>query len=60
MKQIISTKLQNVRAQIYVSPVFEQIHPVQIVDFIRDNNLTEVKLQLQMHKIIWDPKKRGV
>lgn len=60
MKQIIRTKLQNVRAQIYISPVFEQIHPVQIVDFIRDNNLTEVKLQLQVHKIIWDPKKRGV
>lgn len=60
MHQIIRTKLKNSPVQIYVSPVFERIHPVQIVDYIRDNNLTEVKLQLQMHKIIWDPKKRGV
>lgn len=47
-------------AQVFVSPVFGQIEPVEIVNYILDNNLDDVKIQLQLHKIIWDPNKRGV
>jgi 7-carboxy-7-deazaguanine synthase len=42
------------------SPVFGKIEPVEIVEYMMANNLNKVKLQLQLHKIIWDPEKRGV
>ena len=42
------------------SPVFGKIQPVEIVEYMMANNLNKVKLQLQLHKIIWDPEKRGV
>lgn len=44
----------------YYSPVFSKIEPVQIVQFILTNRLTNVKIQLQLHKLIWDPQMRGV
>lgn len=47
-------------AQVYFSPVFGEIEPAAIVDFILDNKLDNCKIQLQMHKIIWEPNKRGV
>lgn len=46
--------------QIFVSPVFGKIEPVEIVDFIKRNNLWSWRVQLQLHKIIWDANKRGV
>ena len=43
-----------------ISPVFNEIKLEDIVNFLIDNNLNDVKLCLQIHKIIWDPNKRGV
>ena len=43
-----------------LSPVFNNIDPQDIVDFMIKNNLNGVKYCLQIHKIIWDPNKRGV
>lgn len=48
------------RAQMYVSPVFGQIELVDIANYILDNQLNDVRMQLQQHKIIWDPNTRGV
>ena len=45
---------------IFVSPVFGQIEPVEIVNFIKDNKLDNCRVQVQLHKIIWDPLERGV
>ena len=47
---------------IYVSPVWGKMRPVVIVDFLKANiaALPNTRLQLQLHKIIWDPKERGV
>lgn len=45
---------------IYVSPVFGKIQLTDIVDFLKQHNLTDVRLQVQLHKIIWDPNERGV
>ena len=58
MKEII----QNFHpiCNIFVSPVFEQIAPVEIVNFIKDNKLENCRVQLQLHKLIWDPQERGV
>lgn len=48
------------RTGIYISPVFGSIEPAQIVSFLLKNKLNGVHLQLQLHKYIWDPDKRGV
>lgn len=52
-------KLQG-RCAVYLSPVFGRIRPVEIVDFMTENKLNGVNFQLQLHKFIWDPDKRGV
>lgn len=43
-----------------ISPVFGQINLEDIVNFLINNNLNDIRLCLQIHKIIWDPNKRGV
>jgi len=48
------------KAMIYFSPVFGQIAPVEIVDFLKEKNLNQVRLQLQLHKFIWNPEQGGV
>lgn len=46
--------------QIFVSPVFGKIEPVEIVEFMKCHKLWSWRIQLQLHKIIWDPTERGV
>lgn len=58
MKRIVLNRMPQ--CQIFVSPVFGQIEPVQIVDFIKENHLDNVRVQVQLHKIIWNPTERGV
>ena len=48
------------RTRLFISPVFGQIDPKDIVDFLIRHQLNDVRLQLQMHKFIWDPMQRGV
>lgn len=47
------------KAQIYFSPVFG-FPAKEIVEFILNHDLNDCKVQLQMHKYIWDPEERGV
>jgi 7-carboxy-7-deazaguanine synthase len=51
---------QRTCANVYVSPVFGQIQPKDIVDYILTNELNNCRVQLQLHKYIWDPQERGV
>ena len=48
------------KCHVYFSPVFGDIEPAEIVNFMMDHKLNEARLQIQMHKVIWDPDKRGV
>ncbi|SDO96457.1 putative 7-carboxy-7-deazaguanine synthase QueE [Clostridium gasigenes] len=48
------------KASVYISPVFGKINISDMVDFMKDNNMNNVNLQIQIHKIIWDKNKRGV
>ena len=48
------------RVNIIFSPVFGKIELTDIVDFLKDNKLNDVMMQLQMHKFIWAPDERGV
>ena len=48
------------KCHVYFSPVFGKIEPAEMVDFILEHKLNGVNFQLQLHKFIWDPNKRGV
>ncbi|MCM8710918.1 putative 7-carboxy-7-deazaguanine synthase QueE [Clostridium sp. SYSU_GA19001] len=48
------------KTHIYISPVFDKINLETIVDFMKDNKMNGVNLQVQLHKIIWNPNERGV
>ena len=47
------------RFEVLLSAVFDKVKPVELVDWLLETNLN-VRMQLQMHKYIWDPKARGV
>lgn len=44
----------------YLSPVFGRIDPAEIVDIMKAEHMGGFRLQLQLHKFIWDPNERGV
>ena len=58
--EIIDFCRLNDKVQVYFSSAFAQISPAEIVDFMIKNNRTREKLQLQLHKYIWDPDRKGV
>ena len=60
LKNIVEKYNLIERTKVYVSPVFGAIEPSVIVDWMIENNLNGMNLQIQMHKIIWDPEKKGV
>ena len=61
MKNIYSTtKLSEGKSEIFVSPVFGDIEPKEIVEFLLENKLVDIRMQIQMHKVIWDPMMKGV
>lgn len=47
------------KCAVLFSVVFGELEPVTLVNWILEDNLS-VRFQLQMHKYIWDPKKKGV
>lgn len=58
MKELVTTN--ELKCNIFVSPIFGQIEPSDIVKYVLDNDLNNVRVQLQIHKIIWDSNMRGV
>ncbi|QEK13453.1 putative 7-carboxy-7-deazaguanine synthase QueE [Crassaminicella thermophila] len=59
-KDIIDKYELKNRASVYVSPVFGKIDVKGMVEFMKEHKMNDVTLQLQLHKIIWDPEKKGV
>ncbi|MCY0876264.1 MAG: radical SAM protein [Firmicutes bacterium] len=45
---------------ILFSPVWGSVAPDQLVTWMLEDGLANVKLSLQIHKVIWDPQLRGV
>lgn len=50
----------GVKAIPYLSPVFGKIEPKLIAEYMKRRGLYTWRLQLQLHKYIWEPQKRGV
>ncbi|MCF6138321.1 7-carboxy-7-deazaguanine synthase QueE [Pseudalkalibacillus berkeleyi] len=53
-------KEHHKEGQVLFSPVWETMPPKKLVSKMLAEPLPEVKLSLQMHKVIWDPNQRGV
>jgi 7-carboxy-7-deazaguanine synthase len=47
------------RFTVLFSPVFVQTPPLQLATWLLEANL-QVRMQLQLHKYVWDPQQRGV
>lgn len=60
MKRILEEQGPALKCHVFVSPVFGKIESKEIVQFLLDNCLSQVRIQLQLHKFIWDPNMRGV
>lgn len=56
----------KIKAWVYFSPVFGEIEPCELVEFMKElheNGIIDQKhtrVQVQLHKILWEPTKRGV
>lgn len=60
MREIIDQYSLAGRTNIYVSPVFGEIEPRDIVEYMIKHRMNDVNMQLQMHKYIWDKDMKGV
>ena len=57
----VISKYELVRkARVYISSAFARITPAQIVEYMIQQKMKDVRLQLQMHKYIWEPDRKGV
>lgn len=52
--------IKYTNAQVFISPVFGQMEPKDIVEYILEHDMQECRIQLQLHKFIFDPNARGV
>lgn len=59
-EEIVRQYALTARCPVYFSPVFGKIEPVVIAEYLKEHILNGVRLQLQLHKYVWDPQKRGV
>jgi len=59
-KEIIFDKIiDRVKSEIILSPAFSLIKADTLVEWILKDNLP-VRFQLQLHKYVWDPERKGV
>lgn len=48
------------KCHVLISPVFGKIEPADMVAFMIEKKWVTARMQIQMHKVIWNPDKRGV
>ena len=55
----------KIKSFVYISPIYQKIELPKIVEFMKKCNsngidMTKVRMQIQLHKVIWNPDMRGV
>lgn len=58
-------KKYDLKCYVYLSPIFGDIDLKKIVEFMKECNsqginMQKVRMQIQLHKIVWKPDERGV
>jgi putative 7-cyano-7-deazaguanosine (preQ0) biosynthesis protein QueE, clostridial len=59
-RKIITNHQLISKCCVYISTVFGKITLDEVVEYMKNNTMNGVTLQLQMHKFIWNPNQRGV
>jgi len=59
-REIIDSYDLTRKCNVYISPVFDNIELEAIVEYMKKYRMNGVNLQIQLHKIIWDPNTKGV
>ncbi len=67
MDDMIQTKniiemygLDDNSTAVYISACYGKFETKDIVKFMKEQNMNNIKVQLQMHKYIWEPDRKGV
>ncbi len=61
MEKVIAELLPA--CHVFVSPVFGRMEPARLAEWLKGyglKNRTDIRLQIQLHKVIWPPELRGV
>ena len=63
VKNLLTT--HKPRCYVYLSPIFEKCDARNLVNFLKELHndgldTEKYRVQIQLHKVIWDPQKRGV
>ncbi|MBQ8299816.1 MAG: radical SAM protein [Clostridia bacterium] len=63
VKEILSK--YKIKSYVYISPIFNEIELPNIVEYMKlmnseGINMDKVRMQVQLHKIIWSPDMKGV
>jgi 7-carboxy-7-deazaguanine synthase len=58
MLEVINS--HELSCHIFVSPVFGEIEGSKIVEYLKEHDLQNVRVQIQLHKVFWNPNERGV
>lgn len=48
------------KTTVYWSSAFDRISPADIVEYMKKYRMNGIRLQLQLHKYIWEPDRKGV
>jgi len=59
-KEVVDHYRLTEKCLVHFSPITTTIQPVEIVEFMKTNQMNDIRLQIQLHKIIWSPETRGV
>lgn len=60
MRRMVEIIRTYSKCQIFVSPIFGMIEPKDIVEYLKNNDMFDVRCQLQIHKFIYPSDARGV
>ena len=61
MKRVVDEYVPNPHTfEVFISPVWGDMEGSRIVEFMQENNMQNVRVQIQLHKIFWPVDMRGV
>ena len=58
-KRMMAEHAMAEKAQVLFSPVFGELHPRELAEWMLADHLP-ARLQIQLHKVLWDSNQRGV
>ena len=53
-------RLRELKIPLVFSPVYGAVEPAELARWVIDSGMPELRMQIQMHKVMWHPDRRGV